>query len=266
MDFVDGYEHVAQVASQQPDSFLRMAEFYREQMRNAASALDPDAAANKENASSGYSEAQHNRNLDLLKMELQSISHERVIVDVLTRNTMAQSRHAAGLASSAPSSSSSSSSSSSRRYRVTSSSPSAPQQQQSQPQTLLDGMIPIPDYAAALSDAAAAAARAKPETAESRLRKAEQRKFIARKVPNGGLMVPSLRQGSIPPELQLLRTTPTAAPPVPPAEPRPARRKPKRADAALQGFTQAVRSFKSQLQSSQQDLESLKAHVDSKAR
>jgi hypothetical protein len=243
-DLVEGYDYVRELSGRVDTSYQEMANFYREQMINAAQIVSPPGQfEDKENSGP-------DKGLEYLKMELQSISHERVIVDVLTRQTAATTRSQAVPPSS-----------SSFRGRSATSTPSSFNSNSTGAATASTSaaseMIPIPEFTASSSAATTSKPRAKGATQVS---------TTVRRLPPHSLMVPSIRQGSLPPELQGLRTEPTAAP-VPQPRQRPARQPKKaRTDVAIQGFQQAVKSFKSQLAHSHSDLEDLKEHVDANLR
>lgn len=232
-DLVEGYDYLKHLSTQVPQSYSEMASFYREQMINAASIVAPLDSRIQDDTK----ENNPDRNLDFLRMELQSISHERVIVEVLTRQTVNQSKRQV---SSAPSSSSRNITD----YRATSS---------SVPPPLSTEMISIPEFNARNN----ATEVVKKPRGNSRIA------TTVRKLPPSAVMVPSVQRGSIPSELMGLKTTPTPAAPI--IVERRARKpvKKPRADVAIQGFQQVVKSFKNQLLNSQSDLESLKAHIDS---
>ena len=79
----DGYDHLDQVATNIPEYFREMATAHKNTILDAAGIMAVDE---KENM------AQQSQQLDLLKRELQSISHERVIVDVFTRSTISRAK------------------------------------------------------------------------------------------------------------------------------------------------------------------------------
>ena len=249
-DLVEGYDYLKELSSQAPRSYQEMANYYREQMVNAASIISPIMPAPEDTKENLTPE----QNLNMLRMELQSISHERVIVEVLTRQTMIKSKlQSSALSSSSSMHSTAHVSSGGSSYRIT---------PQSVPAAALNEMIPIPEYnpGATLASAKDKTSGTKSSSNSSSSRYAP----VVRKLPPGSVMVPSLRQGSLPPELQALRSVPSVpAAPVVERRARAADSKRPRTQVALQGFTQAVRSFKTQLASSQSDLEALKSHVDS---
>jgi hypothetical protein len=252
-DLVEGYDYVRELSGKVDTSYQEMAAFYREQMVNAAQIVSPPGQfEGKENGGP-------EKSLEYLKMELQSISHERVIVEVLTRQTAAAAR------SHAPSSSSSSSSKLHLRSRgggATSSSSSSNLSSTGTSTgaaaTAASEMIPIPEFSASVSASRSSKPRASKGSAPATT--------VVRRLPPHSLMVPSVRQGSLPPELQGLRTEPTAAPSLAPRPRQPKQPKKARTDVAIQGFQQAVKSFKQQLTHSHSDLEDLKEHVDSNLR
>lgn len=263
-ELVEGYDYLKELSSAVPASYQEMASFYREQMSAAASIISPLLPEDtRENSPE--------QNLNMLRMELQSISHERVIVDVLTRQTMSKNKLASASASVSASAGGSSyaapaSSSRSRaEYRVAS---------QSLPAAALSEHIPLPEYC---PGGPSAQPKPKPKQRGGDKQSPYPSGSVAptvRRLPVGAVMVPSLRQGSLPPELQALRSEPAAAPPTlerragsagAGGSSRGGVRKP-RTQAALQGFAQAVRSFRSQLAGSQGDLEALRAHVEGNLR
>jgi len=254
-ELLEGYDYLKELSSQVPASYEKMANFYREQMVNAASIISPILPTAPEDTKENPApDPEHN--LAMLRAELQSISHERVIVDVLTRHTMLKSKVTIPTPSSSAAAASSSASKSRAEYRVTS---------QSVPLATLTEYIPIPDFIAdvkAKDKEGNGSGSGKKKSSESRMTTS------VRKLPAGSVMVPSIMRGSIPPELRALHTQPTPAAPVLERRPaaRPGRGKAPRTQVAIQGFAQAVKSFKTQLVSSQSDLEALKAHVDANLR
>jgi len=254
-ELLEGYDYLKELSSQVPASYEKMANFYREQMVNAASIISPILPTAPEDTKENPApDPEHN--LAMLRAELQSISHERVIVDVLTRHTMLKSKVTIPTPSSSAAAASSSASKSRAEYRVTS---------QSVPLATLTEYIPIPDFIAdvkAKDKEGNGSGSGKKKSSESRVTTS------VRKLPAGSVMVPSIMRGSIPPELRALHTQPTPAAPVLERRPaaRPGRGKTPRTQVAIQGFAQAVKSFKTQLVSSQSDLEALKAHVDANLR
>ena len=249
-DLVEGYDYVRELSGKVDTSYQEMAAFYREQMINAAALVSP--AGQFEDKENGGPE----KSLEYLKMELQSISHERVIVEVLTRQTAAAAK------SHAPSSSSSSSLHlRGRGGGATASSSSSLSGTGTTSATAASEMIPIPEFSSSSASSASASRASKPRASKG----SAPASTTVRRLPPHSLMVPSVRQGSLPPELQGLRTEPTAAPALAPRrQPRQPRKA--RTDVAIQGFQQAVKSFKQQLTHSHSDLEDLKEHVDSNLR
>ena len=223
-ELLEGYDYLKELSSQVPASYEKMANFYREQMVNAASIINPILPTAPEDTKENPApDPEHN--LAMLRAELQSISHERVIVDVLTRHTMLKSKVTIPTPSSSAAAASSSASKSRAEYRVTS---------QYVPLATLTECIPIPDFIADVK------AKDKEGSGSGKKKSSESRMTTSvRKLPAGSVMVPSIMRGSIPPELRALHTQPTPAAPV--LERRPAGRgKAPRTQVAIQGFVQAV--------------------------
>lgn len=82
---VDGYEYLDSISAQIPQSLRDTAALHKKTMLDV---MGDAAVLGNDN----YQE--HTKELDRLRSELQSISHERVVVDILTRQTMKDARSA----------------------------------------------------------------------------------------------------------------------------------------------------------------------------
>jgi hypothetical protein len=80
---VDGYEYLDSISAQVPESLRENAAAHKKSLLDVAQLLGPSYEQNYLN---------HNKELDRLRSELQSITHERVIVDVLTRQSIKQAK------------------------------------------------------------------------------------------------------------------------------------------------------------------------------
>jgi hypothetical protein len=168
---VHGYEYLHELSAQVPASLRHMATSHTASLLDAVNGLGNDAQKVEEEA-----ELEELPVLNRLRSELQSIAHERVVVDVLTRQTIKDAKHA-----------------------------------RSAPLARFDTTIDIPAYSGppdAFGTAADASAPLKPTSSSHGA-------VSARAVNPGALLAPSMRQwpGRLPAQVARIKTTPTTAVP-----------------------------------------------------
>lgn len=83
---VDGYEYLDMVSSQIPESLRETAAAHKKSLLEVTQILSPEEK---------HSLDKQTTQLERLKLELQSISHERTVFDVLTKYTL-QNKHSFG--------------------------------------------------------------------------------------------------------------------------------------------------------------------------
>ena len=165
-----GPDHLDSRNPQLPESLWEDAAAHKKSLLDVAHLLGPSYEQNYLN---------HSKELDRLRAELQSIAHERVVVDVLTRQSIKQAKSKKLIHTA--------------RSKEKSEVPYEP--------------IVIPSFAAYSLQQSGAAA---PNTVNSKNVKANgPPQLSARSVTAGSLMVPSMRQGVLPPEVANIKTTPT---------------------------------------------------------
>jgi hypothetical protein len=87
---VDGYGHLEKISNQIPDNFKKSAHDHKINLLDATKSYnDNDINSNKNKENIEF----QNRQFDALKEEFKAISHERIIVDVLTRQTLSRAKH-----------------------------------------------------------------------------------------------------------------------------------------------------------------------------
>lgn len=85
---IDGYEHLEKISTQIPDNFKETAHEHKMNLLDATKSYNDNTInKNKENIEF------QNRQFEALKEEFKAISHERIIVDVLTRQTLSRAKH-----------------------------------------------------------------------------------------------------------------------------------------------------------------------------
>ncbi len=87
---LDGYEYMDAVASQIPTGLQELVSRHRESLLLGIS--DP-ASRDKENALLAANREKNNSNLNVLRGELQTLTHQRSVLDVFTRNLIADTKN-----------------------------------------------------------------------------------------------------------------------------------------------------------------------------
>ena len=165
-----GLDHLDSARPQLPESLWEDAAAHKKSLLDVAHLLGPSYEQNYIN---------HSKELDRLRAELQSIAHERVVVDVLTRQSIKQARNKKLVPSA--------------QKKEVIEAPYEP--------------IIIPSFASYSMQQSGAGT---PNAAQSKNMKAKgPPRLSARSITAGSLMVPSMRQGVLPPEIANLKTTPT---------------------------------------------------------
>lgn len=163
-------DHLDSAHPQLPESLWEDAAAHKKSLLDVAHLLGPSYEQNYIN---------HSKELDRLRAELQSIAHERVVVDVLTRQSIKQARN----------------------KKV------VPSAQNKEIIEVPYEPIVIPSFAAYSMQQSGSA---NPKATLSRNAKVKgPPRLSVRSVTAGSLMVPSMRQGVLPPEVANLKTTPT---------------------------------------------------------
>ena len=168
---IDGYEYLDSISSQVPESIRETAATYKKSMLDVAHILGPSYEQNY---------VAHTKELDRLRAELQSIAHERVVVDVLTRQSIKQSKRKKSVSSNVS------------KVGV---------------KDLHYEPIVIPSF-----QAYTAQQNSNPDTAKktaNQIKKTPQQQLTARAISSSSVMVPSMRQGVLPPEVLTIKTTPS---------------------------------------------------------
>ena len=176
---IDGYEYLDSMSAQIPQSLRETAALHKKSMLDVMG----DAAVVGDD---DYQE--HTKELDRLRSELQSISHERVVVDILTRQTMKDARSA----------------------KIQSNNGAA-----SSMMMMLYDPIHIPAYTSTYDPASfgLGSQGQNSDTEATKNRRDSVPLVGARAVGHGALMVPSMRQwqGRLPAQVARIKTTPTTA-------------------------------------------------------
>lgn len=209
-ELVDGYQYLDGIASQIPETFLAAARNHRNALLASANMMTP---ADKENFE------KQTQQLDNLRRELKSCAHERVVIDVLSRGPVNEARlrghgngssrgnlRSRGHATSALGRSTNGAGA----VAIGGRSKEGDEAQYKTPSSELSSTDPIiiPEY----------------ESREVQQQKAERNKkqagdfvsrmpskLVARNV-GSGLMVPSMRHGSLPADIQNLKSSPSDDP------------------------------------------------------
>ena len=180
-NLVDGYEYLDSISAQIPQSLRDTAAVHKKTMLDVM-ASDSAAVVGDDN----YQE--HTKELDRLRSELQSISHERVVVDILTRQTMKDARSA----------------------KIQSNNGAA-----SSMMMMRYDPIPIPAYVSTYDPTSFGVGQGQNnDTEEKKSRRDSGVPVVgARAVAPGTLMIPSMRQwqGRLPAQVARIKTTPTTA-------------------------------------------------------
>jgi hypothetical protein len=167
---VDGYEYLDSISAQVPESLRENAAAHKKSLLDVAQLLGPSYEQNYLN---------HNKELDRLRSELQSITHERVVVDVLTRQSIKQAK----------------------RKKVAVSSRNKEKSKE----------IPYEPIAVPLfnpQQSGPASTPSNPTKNPKNSAPAGSTRVSVRAPGPGSLMVPSMRQGVLPPEVANLKTIP----------------------------------------------------------
>ena len=179
-NLVDGYEYLDSISAQIPQSLRDTAAVHKKTMLDVM-ASDSAAVVGDDN----YQE--HTKELDRLRSELQSISHERVVVDILTRQTMKDARSAKIQSNNGAASS----------------------------MMMMRYDIPIPAYISTYDPTSFGVGQGQNnDTEEKKSRRDSGVPVVgARAVAPGTLMIPSMRQwqGRLPAQVARIKTTPTTA-------------------------------------------------------
>ena len=180
-NLVDGYEYLDSISAQIPQSLRDTAAVHKKTMLDVM-ASDSAAVVGDDN----YQE--HTKELDRLRSELQSISHERVVVDILTRQTMKDARSA----------------------KIQSNNGAA-----SSMMMMRYDPIPLPAYISTYDPTSFGVGQGQNnDTEEKKSRRDSGVPVVgARAVAPGTLMIPSMRQwqGRLPAQVARIKTTPTPA-------------------------------------------------------
>lgn len=184
---IDGYEYLDSISAQIPESIRETAVAHKKSMLDVAHVLGPSYEQNY-NA--------HTKELDRLRAELQSIAHERVVVDVLTRQTIrhAKSKRNTGCGSGGGGGGNNGSNGNKSRIK----------DQPFEP-------IIIPSYAEYTQQQNTTNNPTQNQNNPNQKNSNPNNlpRYSARNVGPGSLMVPSMRQGVLPPEISNLKTTPS---------------------------------------------------------
>jgi len=177
---VDGYEYLDSISAQIPQSLRDTAALHQKTMLDV---MGNDAAVE---GVDNYQE--HTKELDRLRSELQSISHERVVVDILTRQTMKDARNA--------------------KIQTNNGTASSMMMMRYDP-------IHIPAYTSTYNPTSFGVDQGQNnDTEEKKTRRDSSIPLVgARAVAPGTLMIPSMRQwqGRLPAQVARIKTTPTTA-------------------------------------------------------
>ena len=179
---VDGYEYLDSISAQIPQSLRDSAALHKKTM------LDVMGSATATVLGEDTSYQEHTKELDRLRSELQSISHERVVVDILTRQTMKDARSA----------------------KIQSNNGAA-----SSMMMMRYDPIPLPAYVSTYDPTSFGAVQGQSSNNEEK--KSRRNSGVplvgARSVSPGSLMIPSMRQwqGRLPDQVASIKTTPTTA-------------------------------------------------------
>ena len=179
---VDGYEYLDSISAQIPQSLRDTAAIHKKTMLDV---MGDAAVVGDDN----YQE--HTKELDRLRSELQSISHERVVVDILTRQTMKDARSA----------------------KIQSNNGTA-----SSMMMMRYDPIHIPAYTSTYDPTSFGLSQGQNSDTEEKKSRRDSSHSVplvgaARAVSQGALMVPSMRQwqGRLPSQVARIKTTPTTA-------------------------------------------------------
>ena len=173
-NLVDGYEYLDSISAQVPESLRENAAAHKKSLSDVAQLLGPSYEQNYIN---------HNKELDRLRSELQSITHERVVVDVLTRQSIKQAKK--------------------KKVAVSSRNKEKSKEIPYEPIA-----VPLfnPQQQGPGSTVSTNPALKNPKNSAS---SASSRVSVSVRAPGpGSLMVPSMRQGVLPPEVANLKTIP----------------------------------------------------------
>ena len=186
------------ISSQVPESLRETAIAHKKSLLDVAHILGPSYEENYNN---------HTKELERLRSELQSIAHERVVVDVLTRQTIRQAKKKPTQNNNNNNGSSSSSSMNKNKKTGPGSGSVGPGSQ------IPFEPIVIPSYKAFNPNHGATNDKTQTSGSDPNNKKQnnqtnEPPRMYARTVQNGSLMVPSMRQGILPPEIANLKTVP----------------------------------------------------------
>ena len=170
---IDGYEYLDSISSQVPESIRETAVNYKKSMLDVAHVLGPSYEQNY---------ITHTKELDRLRAELQSIAHERVVVDVLTRQSIKQAKRNKSVPSNVGK----------VGMKVAHYEP-----------------IVIPSFQAYTAQQNNNAITNTAQKTTNQTKKTPQQQLTARAIGNSSIMVPSMRQGVLPAEVLTIKTTPS---------------------------------------------------------
>lgn len=174
---VDGYENLDSISAQIPEGIRVYAAAHKNSLLEASQMLGPSYEQNY---------LIHNKELERLRSELQSIAHERVIVDVLTRQSIKKARK--------------------KNQTTVNSKKEEIKEKPFEP-------IIVPSYASYIAQ--------QKKITNQNTSKTSNPKNVPQNVPgtfsrlsvrsplSGSLMVPSMRHGTLAPEVANIKTIPT---------------------------------------------------------
>ena len=172
---VDGYEHLDSISAQIPEGIRVQAAAHKNTLLEASQLLGPSYEQNY---------LIHNKELERLRAELQSIAHERVIVDVLTRQSIKKAR---------------------KRVQ-----PFNSRKNEESKETTYEPII-VPSYAAYIAQQKKST---NPNTSKNVVPKSipgALPRFSVRTPLSGSLVVPSMRHGVLSPEVANIKTIPSSS-------------------------------------------------------
>ena len=197
---IDGYEYLDSISAQVPESLRETAMAHKKNMLDVSHVLGPSYEQNY---------AAHTKELDRLRGELQSIAHERVVVDVLTRQTIRQAKKK-------PTSQNGNNGNNGKNSNNGNPGSGGSGSRIKAKEAPFEPIV-IPSYAAfsqgQTNKPNNASNSNNPNNPNNLNNQNTQGKgppiLFARNVGPGSLMVPSMRQGVLPPEISNLKTTPS---------------------------------------------------------
>jgi hypothetical protein len=183
---VEGYEYLEGISASLPSALGSIAETHRKTILDAVN-VDLNISSNNQEI---------DRRLHILRAELQSLSHERVVNEVLSRETISSAKRMSTLRP---------------RHTLYSTSSRVEKRLENTSQHVRNGHHNKENQVVTINEKEIIIPAYVPPHEDSRKERGSTSQMTSRFV-GSAMMVPSMRQGHLPPEVRKLHTTPQMQP------------------------------------------------------